>query len=81
MNFLPLRVATEAWTGLLRRGGVLLGDEGTSVGPLRHTGLLPSGEWGLAHGCQIADLLLHLVSKWDERGQAEIWTSLTPSHP
>lgn len=40
-----------------------------------------SGEWGLAPGCQTAELLLHLVSKWCERGQAEIWTSLIPSHP
>lgn len=81
MNFLPLQVVTEAWTELPRRCGALLGGEGTSVGPLRHTGILPSWEQDLAQGCQTAGLPLHLLSKWYESCQAEIWTSLFPSHP
>lgn len=61
-------IAKEGWSPL--RGWRNL------CGAFKTRRALPSWEWGLAQGCQIAGLLLHLVSKWYERGQAELWTSL-----
>lgn len=83
LNFLPLR-----WLG--KPGGQCQGRVRSPLamkdplwGSLRHSrdGCLTPGNGIWFKAVQMAALILHLVSKWCERGQAKIQASFIPLQP